>query len=314
MTQPGLGPTWGGHIYPWAEEEESKWTQGWGWLSHKNTWLLDHVDSRSWPRLWRPAFPSFPLQGLWLPVPEEVPFQPVPYLFPSPASSHLASPLPNPLTQGNGDLMTFTPMLETLFFFPKDFYKPSRETFQKPSNFCPFDCFHFVPHGRAGLVPSLRWQSDNCAPRLPLITSIYLNGIIIKCRSLGFQAKSINEMQQHGRCLAGKDGGKMLFVEGKCYLWREKAERMLGKESPSEGGRKAQMGYRGPHLQSPQSFELMRRMHSCTALVIDNKAQRLTFFVSWLRTLSHLTEAFKKSSKHLGVHALMETQHKTRHF
>ena len=24
MTQPGLGPTWGGHIYPWAEEGESK--------------------------------------------------------------------------------------------------------------------------------------------------------------------------------------------------------------------------------------------------------------------------------------------------
>ena len=108
-------------------------------------------------------------------------------------------------------------------------------------------------------------------------------------------------------------------MEGKCYLWRGKAERMLRKESPSEGGRKAQMGYReplwGPHLQSPQSFVLMTRMHSCIALVIDSKAQRLKFFVSWLRTLSHLTtEAFKKSSKHLGVHALMETQHKTRHF
>ena len=80
-------------------------------------------------------------------------------------------------------------------------------------------------------------------------------------------------MQQHGRCLAGKDGGKMLFVERK---GRENA----GERVPSEGGRKAQMGYRGPHLQSPQSFELMRRRHSCTALVIDNKAQRLTFFVS----------------------------------
>lgn len=73
-------------------------------------------------------------------------------------------------------------------------------------------------------------------------------------------------------------------MEGKCYLWRGKAERMLRKESPSEGGRKAQMGYReplwGPHLQSPQSFVLMTRMHSCIALVIDSKAQRLKFFVS----------------------------------
>ena len=172
MTQPGLRPTWGGHNYPWAGEGESKWTPGHGWLSHKNTWLPDHVHSRSWPSLWPPAFPSFPLQGLWLPVPEEVPFQRVPHLFPSPASSHLASPLPNPLTQGNGDLMTFTPRLETPFFSPKDFYKPSTETFQKPSNFCPYDCFHFVPHGRAGLVPSLHWQSDSCAPRLPLITNI----------------------------------------------------------------------------------------------------------------------------------------------
>lgn len=121
MTQPGLRPTWGGHNYPWAGEGESKWTPGQGWLSHKNTWLLDHVHSHSWPRLWPPAFPSFLLQGLWLPVPEEVPFQRVPHLFPSPASSHLASPLPNPLTQGNGDLMTFTPMLETPFFSPKTF-------------------------------------------------------------------------------------------------------------------------------------------------------------------------------------------------
>lgn len=94
--------------------------------------------------------------------------------------------------------------------------------------------------------------------------------------------KSISEMQQRGRCLAGKDGGKMLFVQRKGRVG--KAERMLRKGSPSEGGRKAQMAFReplwGPHLQSPQSFVLMTRMHSCIATVIDNKAQRLKFFVS----------------------------------
>ena len=102
-------------------------------------------------------------------------------------------------------------------------------------------------------------------------------GIIIKHRSLVFQAIASMKCSNMG-------GPWLERMEGKCYLWRGKAERMLRKESPSEGGRKAQMGYReplwGPHLQSPQSFVLMTRMHSCIALVIDSKAQRLKFFVS----------------------------------